>query len=255
MFLLPCLVLAQGLPAQEYETPATPSVVEVPIRISLDRLFEVAEGQVPIQSGSWPHWTRSSGTTAWYLAWRGPLSISVQGDELLIQAHVRYVLEARKKLMGMPMQSSCGINERPRQAVIGVRVRLEIGPDGSVWPQFQVPPTRFLDACEMTFANIDVTPMVAEEFQRRLAAQSYSAFTLLAPEVQKVRSQAEQNWLLLQQPVQLWKDHWLLLNPQGAALSPMYGQDNWVDLRLALLMVPQIVTGEEPEPSTRSYRH
>ena len=248
LLLLPGLVLAQGVPAQEYEAPATPSVVEVPIRISLDRLFEVAEGQVPIKSGSWPHWTRSSGTTARYLAWRGPLSISVQGDELLIQAHVRYFLEARKKLMGMPMQSSCGINERPRQAVIGVRVRLEIGPDWSVWPQFQVLPTRFLDACEMTFANIDVTPMVAEEFQKQLAAQLYSAFTLLAPEVQKVRSQAEQNWLLLQQPVQLWKDHWLLLNPQGAALSPMYGQDNWVDMRLALLMVPQIVTGEAPEP-------
>lgn len=248
LLFLSGLAQAQGEAQQGYETPPGPSVVEVPIRLSLDRLFEVAEAQVPLQSGSWPNWTRSSGALVRYKAWRGPLSISVQGDELLIQAHVRYFLEARKSIMGMRMQSSCGIDEWPRQAVIGVRVRLEIGPDWSVWPQFLVMPTRFLDSCEMTFANIDVTPMVAEEFQKQLSAQLYSAFTLLAPEVQQVRSQAEQNWLLLQQPVQLWKDHWLLLNPQGVALSPMYGQDNWIDMRLALLMEPRIVKGEEPEP-------
>lgn len=245
--LLPNILLAQALPTTGVEVPPTPSVVEVPIRISLDRLFEVAESQVPLQSGSWPYWSRSGGVPARFRAWRGPLSITVQGDELLIQAHVRYFLEARKKIMGMSMQSSCGINERPRQAVIGVRVRLDIGPDWSVWPQFLVMPTRFLDACEMTFANIDVTPMVAEEFQRQLSAQLHSAFTLLTPEIQKVRSQAEQNWMVLQQPVQLWKDHWLLLNPQGAALSPMYGQGNWVDVRLALLMSPQVVSGEQPQ--------
>lgn len=248
LLLLPGLALAQEPSQQADQTSPAPSVIEVPIRISLDRLFEVTESQVPLQSGSWPNWTRSSGTLARFLAWRGPLSITVQGDELLIQAHVRYILQARKKLMGMSMQSSCGIDERPRQAIIGVRVRLEIGPDWSVWPQFLVMPTRFLDACEMTFANIDVTPMVAEEFQRQLSGQLRSAFAMLAPEVQKVRSQAEQNWLLLQQPVKLWKDHWLLLNPQGAALSPMYGQGNWIDVRLALLMSPQVVKGEKPEP-------
>lgn len=248
LFLLPNLVLAQAMPAPGGQAAPTLSVVEVPIRISLDRLFEVAEAEVPLQSGSWPYWSRSGGVPARFRAWRGPLSITVQGEELLIQAHVRYYLEARKKIMGMRMQSSCGINERPRQAVIGVRVRLDIGPDWRVWPQFLVMPTRFLDACEMTFANIDVTPMVAEEFQRRLAAQLRSAFARLTPEIQKVRAQAEQNWTLLQQPVQLWKDHWLLLNPEGAALSPMYGQGNWVDVRLALLMSPQVVSGEQPAP-------
>jgi len=248
LFFLLGLAPVNAAPVKGYAAAPTPSVVEVPIRISLDRLFEVAERQVPQQSGSWPHWSRSGGFPARFRAWRGPLSITVQGEELLIQAHVRYYLQARKKIMGMTMQSSCGINERPRQAVIGVRVRLDIGPDWTVWPQFLVMPTRFLDACEMTFANIDVTPMVAEEFQRQLAAQLHSAFALLTPEIQKVRSQAEQNWMLLQQPVQLWKDHWLVLNPQGAALSPMYGQGNWVDVRLALLMSPRVVAGEQPQP-------
>jgi len=248
IILLPGLALAQAVPAPGYGAPPSPSVVEVPIRISLDRLFEVAEREMPLQSGSWPHWKRSSSATVRYQAWRGPLSISVQGEELFIQAHVRYWLQARKKIMGMSMNGSCGINEAPRQAVIGVRVRLDLGPDWSVWPQFMVMPTRFLDNCEMTIANIDVTPTIGSEFQKQLTEKMYSAFTLLAPEVQKVRSQAEQNWMQLQQPVKLWKDHWLLLNPQGVALSPMYGQGKWVDLRLALLMLPEVVTGEEPAP-------
>ncbi len=248
LLLLPGLVLAKAGSPTGYGVPPSPSVVEVPIRISLDRLFDVAEKEMPMQSGSWPHWKRSSGVMARYQAWRGPLSISVQGEELLIQAHVRYWLQARKKIMGMTMNGSCGINEAPRQAVIGVRVRLDLGPDWSVWPQFLVMPTRFLDACEMTMANIDVTPTIASEFQKQLTENMHTAFTLLAPEVQAVRSQAEQNWLQLQQPVKLWKDHWLLLNPQGVALSPMYGQGKWVDLRLALLMLPEVVSGEQPEP-------
>lgn len=246
--VLPGLALAQAAPPQTYGTQPT-SMVEVPIRISLDRLFDMAEREMPLQAGNWRSWKKAYGVMSRYRAWRGPLFISMQGNELLVQAHVRYWIQARRKLLGgLALKSSCGVNEPPRQAIIGVLVRFNWGPGWNVWPQFRVIPTRFLDQCEMTIANIDVTPLVAREFQKQLKAKIHNAFMALSPELQSIRSRAEQNWLVLQQPVKLWNNHWLLLNPQAVALSPLSGQGNWVDTRLALLMSPEIVTDREPMP-------
>jgi hypothetical protein len=116
-------------------------------------------------------------------------------------------------------------------------------------PAFRVMPTRFLDRCEMTMADIDVTPFIAREFQKQLKDRMHKALTTLAPRLQATRQQAERSWLLLQQPVPLWADHWLLLNPTGIALSPLAGRANQVDARLAMVMVPRIVSASEPAAS------
>ena len=226
-----------------------PSVVEVPIRLSLQSLFDEAEQEMPLQAGNRYKWQKVYGIWARYEAWRGPLSISMQGNELLVQAHVRYWLQARKKLVGgLKLKSSCGVQQPPRQAVIGVLVRLSWSADWTLWPQFRVLPTRFLDECKMTFAGIDVTPLISQEFQKQLEARMRNALMSMAPRLAGVRARAERNWLALQQPVPLWQGQWLLLNPQGVALSPLNGQGNWVETRLALALAPYIVSGPEPSP-------
>jgi len=231
----------QGYPVQ------SPSTVEIPVRISLDRLFEVAEQEVPSQVGNWREWQRTYGVETKYRAWRGPLYLTMQGEVLLVQAHVRYWIKAHKKVLGaLNLNSSCGVNEPPRQAVIGVQVRLGWGRDWRLRPGFRVMPTRFLDRCEMTIADIDVTPLIAKEFEKQLKENMRTALTTLGPRLNAVRQQAEQNWFLLQKPVQLWSDHWLLLNPGGIALSPLAGHGDSVAAHLAVLMMPKVVTGSEP---------
>ncbi len=244
--LVPNIASAQQQAPEGYDRPF-PSVVELPVRFSLGRLFEVAEQEMPLQAGNWGHWEKAYGVWTRYRAWRGPLSIAIYNNELLVQAHVRYWIQARKKLVGgVTLKSSCGVNESPRQAVIGMRIRFDWGADWTLYPQFQVMPTHFINQCEMTIANIDVTPLVANEFQKELQMKLHRALTTLAPKLGATRYQAERIWYQLQQPVPLWKDHWLLLNPQGLALAPLSGQGQWVDTRLALLMVPELVAGTEP---------
>ena len=244
--MLPGVALAQDV-LQGQPAGPSPSLVEIPLRVSLDRLFEEAEQEMPLQAGNPYRWRDTYGVLTRYQAWRGPLLLSMQGNELVVQAHVRYWIQARKKLLGgVTLKSSCGVKEPPRQALIGVRIRLDWGTDWMLQPRFQVLPTRFLDGCEMTIADIDVTPLVSREFQKQLTNRMHRALLSQAPRLRGIRHQAEQNWLKLQQPIALWQDHWLLLNPQGIALSPLFGQGNQVDTRLAVLMSPQLVAGDMP---------
>ena len=126
------------------------SVIEIPLRLSLDPMIDAAEKVLPTQAGKWRSWKDWHGIKSKYRAWRGPLSITISGDVLTVQAQIRYWIKAHKKLLGaIKLNASCGINEPPRQAVISMQVRLGWEPDWSLRPRFYLLPTRFLDRCEI----------------------------------------------------------------------------------------------------------
>lgn len=229
--------------------PAPPSsIVEIPIRIPLERLFELAEQEIPLQTGHWRDWKKYRGVRTKLRVWRGPLSFTLQGNVLSIQAHVRYWIKAQKSLLGrLDLNSSCGVNEPPRQALIGVQIRLGWKPDWTLQSAFSVMPTRYLDRCAMTIANIDMTPVIDNELQKQLKDKMQAALTTLVPRLTDIRHQAEQNWIRLQQPLSLWADHWLVLEPQGVALSSLTGNGDRLDAVLALSMEPKVLTGPIPE--------
>jgi hypothetical protein len=256
VLLIVLLGLSGGIPTQAAVGPPrpsqSPSIIEIPLRISLAQLFEVAEQQMPLQAGNWRSWRKSYGVNTQYRAWRGPLQFRLQGEVLTVQAHVRYWIRVHKKVLGaIDLDSSCGVNEPPRQAVIGVQVRFNWTPDWLLRPAFRILPTRFLDRCEMTIADIDVTPLIEKEFQQQLEDRMRVALRELAPRLQTVRQQAEQSWSQLQQPVQLHEGQWLLLNPWGIALSPLAGYGNRLDAMLALILSPEVITGARPVSGRR----
>lgn len=230
---------------------AAASIIEVPVRISMQPLFEAAEQEVPQQAGHWRTWKKTRGVRTRYRAWRGPLGFRMTGNTLQVEAHVRYQIMAQKTLLGaLTLKSSCGVDEPPRQAIIGVRLRVGWGPDWVLRPDVQIMPTRFLDRCEMTIANIDVTPLVEREFRKQLKDKLRSALRKLAPGVNAIRQQAQRNWSLLQQPVALGHDHWLLLRPAGIALSPLTGHGKTLETRLAMVLHPALVSGARPTPTS-----
>ena len=207
---------------------------------------------MPREAGNWHNWRETYGINTKYRAWRGPLYFAMQGQVLTVQARVHYWVQAHKQVLGaLDLESSCGVQEPPRSAIIGVQIRLDWGPDWTLRPTFRVMQTRFLNRCEMTFADIDVTPLIAQEFQKQLQERMRSALMTLVPRLNAIRQQVDHNWLLLQQPVQLWGNQWLLLNPGGIALSPLLGHGNRVDAKLAVSMAPQVVTGPVSDSLSR----
>ncbi len=251
--LLPLMLLfwltgAGAQPDEGVKQPISPvSAIEIPLRLSLDPLTKAAEKILPQQAGNWRSWKDWHGIQSQYRAWRGPLSITVSGDVLLVQAHIRYWISARKKVLGaINLKGSCGFNEPPRQALIGMQVRLGWGPDWTVRPEFHILPTRFLDRCEMTIANIDVTPLVEKEFRKQMQKSLRAALQTLTPGMNTVQKQAQRTWFLLQEPVDLGQDNWLMFRPLSVALSGITGHGNSIDAHLAVALQPALVTGAEP---------
>ncbi|MDH3948342.1 MAG: DUF4403 family protein [Gammaproteobacteria bacterium] len=238
------------------------SSIDIPVSLSLDPLTEAAEKMLPYQAGNWHGWKDWHGIKSQYRAWRGPLAIRVTGDVLTVQAHIRYWIRARKKLLGVNLKGSCGIEEPPRQAVIGIQVRLGWDPDWTLRPQFRLLPTRFLDRCEMTIADIDVTPLVEKEFRKQMKISLRAALGKLAPHVHVIRQQAERTWSILHEPISIGENDWLMLQPIGAALSQIKGQAKHLKTHLAISLQPALVTGARPAdtaaplpPLARYYPH
>jgi hypothetical protein len=231
----------------DIQQPVTPvSMIEIPVRLSLEPLIDAAEKALPTQAGHWRSWKNRHGIKSKYRAWRGPLGITVSGDVLTVQAHIRYWIRARKTLLGaVTLKGSCGVNEPPRQALIGMQVRLGWGPDWTLRPAFHILPTRFLDRCEMTIANIDVTPLIEKEFRKQMQNSLRAALRKLAPDMHAIQQQAQRTWSLLQEPVALGQDNWLILRPTGVALSRIAGQGEHINTQLAISLQPELVTGSE----------
>jgi Domain of unknown function (DUF4403) len=241
------LALLLGGGAGAEQTGAAPvsavpvSVAQVPLELDLTPLFAAAESSLPTQTGSWPHWRDWHGIEVRYRAWRGPLQLGMQGEVLQAQAHVRYQLQARKGLIGrLRLSVGCGVDEPPRQALIGVLARLDWGPDWSLHPYFQVLPTRFLDRCEVSVADIDVSPLVGRVFEERLESNLRKAMTGLAPRLDRWRGEAGRLWQALQRPRELAPGLWLRIEPLGLALAPPQGSGSrvqtalWLAFRAAL---------------------
>ena len=247
LVLLCWLTAAGAQPVVGSQQPVAPtSMIAIPLRLSLEPLTAAAEKTLPNQAGHWRSWKDWHGVKSQYRAWRGPLGITVSGDVLTVQAHIRYWIRARKTLLGaVTLKGSCGIEEPPRQALIGMQVQLGWGPDWTLRPQFHILPTRFIDRCEMTVANIDVTPLVEKEFRKQMQNSLREALRKLAPAMQAIRQQAGRSWSLLQEPVALGQGNWLVLRPTGVALSRISGQGEHLDTQLAISMQPVLLTGSE----------
>ena len=245
--ILGCLpAAAEGLAPDE--TPV--SVIQIPIELDLGPLFAAAETALPTQAGPWPGSERRHGFDVRYQAWRGPLQLAMRGPVLEARAHVRYRLQARKGLIGgLGLSASCGVDEPPRQALVGVLARLDWAPDWTLHPRFRVLPTRPLDACEVTLADIDVTPLIAGAFESRMESALRDGMKGLAPRLAGIRAEAERVWRSAQVPREVTPGLWLRARPVAVALGPLEGQG--ARLSTVLAVSARLTLGSEAgEPAS-----
>ena len=236
-----CVGLALLAPAALAAAEVPISVVQFPVAIDLTGLFAKADAALPTQAGQWPRWESWHGLEIRYQAWRGVLALAMRGPVILAQAHVRYRLQARKGLIGaLALSAGCGVDEPPRQALVGVMARLDWTPDWLLHPRFRVLPTRPLDPCELTLADIDVSPLVGRAFESRLETALGDALSGLAPRLAAMRAEAARAWLGIQTPRELAPGLWLHVQPLGVALAPPRGAEArletslWIAARLTL---------------------
>jgi len=227
--------------------PLRPSLIKLPVELPLGPMLREIEQLTPKEAGHWRTWRGGKGIGTRYRAWRGPLSFTASGESLVVQAHVRYWVQARADLLGaLEVEASCGVDEPPRQAVIGLAVRLAWGADWSLRPQFRILPTRFIDRCEMTLADLDVTPIIGQVFDQELRESVLAALASRRKQLAQFRTRVAQGWARLQEPIQVGPAAWLLLRPFAAALAPPRVESEHVSLLLGLALQPRLEYGARP---------
>ena len=229
------------------------SSIEVPVQLPLQPWTEKIKQLTPVQAGHWRSWKRKHGLEAKYRAWRGPLLVRADGDSILMQAHVRYWLKGRTRLPGpFDIAASCGVNEAPRQAIIGVRVKFEWQPDWTLQPRTQVLPTRFLDRCQVTTLNLDVTPIIGELFNRELKKSIRNSLGQLDNDLNNIHQQAARLWEHVNQPIELANQSWLKLQPMAIAVSPFFGYGEQLTTHIKVSLQPQLLHGNKPATGHRA---
>jgi len=228
-----------------------PSLLEVPVELDLSPVFAAAEELAPRQTGG-PGWRDWHGLKVRYQAWRGPLMLALHGDVLLVQAHVRFRAEARKGLIGdLGIGAGCGVDEPPRQAVIGAAIRLTLAPDWTLRPAFRLMPAHFIDRCEVTALDIDVSPLVEQAFETRMREALTDALRELTPAIDELRGRAARGWAALQTPWELLPGLWLTARPEALGIAQPLGRGDRLATVVGIALRPVITT---TEPETGSFR-
>jgi hypothetical protein len=229
-----------------------PSLLEIPVELDLSPAFAAAEDLVPQQTGG-PGWRDWHGLKVRYQAWRGPLVLALRGDVLLVQAHVRYRAEARKGLIGdLGIRASCGVDEPARQAVVGAAIRLSLAPDWTLRPAFRLLPTQFIDRCEVTALDIDVSALVEQAFETRMREALTDALRESRPAVDELRAGAARGWAALQAPWELSPGLWLTARPEALGVAQPLGQGHRLATFIGIALRPVITTSEPKTGAARA---
>lgn len=234
-----------------------PSRLDLPISVPIETLRQFAESNVPreqTEEGYNVHFNGGAdnaghGVSFGYWVQRGPLDLSMQGAALHVSADIKYWVQGRARPPGPihPLISvSCGKDEAPRRATIGLKTTLTLRSDWTVDAATTPGPVVPRNRCRVTFLNIDVTDHAVGAMRRildRLAGQLDKRIeSALA-----VRETAEHAWQQISKPIQLDQGIWLDLRPQAIATSPLSTEGGQIVLGLHMEARPRIVLGQAPE--------
>lgn len=228
-----------------HSSPPEPSVISIPLRISL---ASVARRVEPKVQREFRGTSRERGVTVNYQVTRRPLTLEIIGRGVHARTKVLYAIEACT--LGLPC-ISCGKNQSPREADVSLQSVISWGPDWRLRSSTRPLAPSFPVRCEVTPLRIDVTnrfiaPVVAQ--QLRIAAieidRNFPAAANLKPDAQKI-------WSSLRTPIEIAPRTWLLFEPSRVALSPLTGRGTEAVTTLTLHAMTRVTVGARPPVATQ----
>ncbi len=233
--------------------PAEESIIEIPIRSTLDQLSAEAERQVPrkIEKLDGYEMDPQNRFGLRYKVERDPIAVYMQNFGLHATTTVRFALEGCVRSTRMWPCVSCGFGEPMREAHIIIDARLEWDAQWRIRSVTKARPVEFPRPCTVTLLNIDLSewkigPMVDQ--QLRDVAKTIDRD---APKLTSIRPVAQEVWTSLQTPSELAPRTWLVFEPVDVALAPLRGSGTTVFSTLTLRARTRVVVGERPSTAAR----
>ena len=229
------------------------STLRLPVNINLARAFEVMERELPLvidRTGAWEFF--DSGRFALkYRITRQPLGFSLDWNRLTVVFEAGYSVRLGRKVLGTVVSvASCGFDSEPPR-----RVRATVDAVVTVDAAYRISLTsairslEFVDRCEVTFADIDVTPEIAAEIRPKLE-EALAKLDALARELD-LRGPVQQAWDALATPTHVSRDGvWLVVDPKTIAIGPLIGSGSLLATTIEFTASTSMVLAE-PDTSPR----
>ena len=231
------------------------STLTVPVRIQLATLVDKVEGEIPVEWGDLEDRLQipdNDRATVAMLLRRAPFQVSFTDTTVQLSTTVAYSVRGWYELPFLPDVSvSCGTGEGEPQP------RLNVSLEGPVsltedWrlstatrvAELEAASDADRDRCEVTFAGIDITGRVVDAARSFLEGHTAAIDSLVGEA--DVRSQFEEWWTLLRDPIRIRNDVWLELRPIAVGRGDVQGEGDVVEIMATLVASPRITLGAEP---------
>jgi hypothetical protein len=221
--------------------PPPPTRIIAHVELKLARLKTELEAKVPTRVAEERGQGIGVGGHLNYVADRGPFTIGVENDALVVRTDVRAHAEACR---GSQCYASCDPIARATAVV-----PLQIGADWRFLPSRVT--TAFTKGCEVRvlggLVRVDVTPTI----EGRLAPTLRRIEQQIDHELPPLRPQAERLWSELEKPRALPLGGCVIVDPQGIVQGPVSGTSDVARVRFGLLASPEIRTRCGATPASR----
>jgi hypothetical protein len=231
-----------------------PSLLSVPVRISIRTLLDEVESAVPVEWGSpeepiqVPEHGRTDAAVA--LA-RAPFDAVLSDSTARLSTIVEYSLEATYDLPLLPdLNLGCGTGDGPRPRLsVSISSPITLTRDWSLATaarvdQVSAASSEERDRCEVTFAGFDVTGRMEEAVRTFLQDHTSTIDSIVA--AADLRASFVSWWDVLREPIELDDNVWLEIRPIGIQRGLIRGSGDVVEVAANLRARPRVLLGDRP---------
>jgi hypothetical protein len=252
----PKVVAVSQLDSLPAPPPLAVSHFNIPLLYDYTPVLNVVERAVPKQFGSIDsvHMVGNDKNRHYaYEAQRGPFTTFVQDNQVHLRATLSYAARGYfKPRFGPTIGAGCGGRtpaERPR-IVVELVTPLTLTPDWHLSSRARIArlaaaSSADTDRCTVSIIRYDVT--------QRVVDAARSALTSQLPEIDRkiarvdLTDHFQEWWALLNKPIRLTDNVWLLLGPKKLRMGDVSGTTKELIVDAGLDASPRIVTGPEPQ--------
>lgn len=236
----------------------SPSMLSVPVLLDLAPLVAEMEAGVP---GAWgdlesriPVADNDRLEVAFDLT-RSPLRASFEGSVARVSATISYRARAWYDPPVLPTVSvSCGTgdDEEPPRLEVALEGPLSIDPEWRLRTRVRVDTILPVseadrDRCRVSIIRWDMTDRVVNGARDFLTNEAETIDSLVA--AVDLRTQFEEWWRLIGEPIRLTDDVWLVLGGESLVRGAIEGRGDGVETILGLRARPRVVVGPRPTDS------
>ena len=176
------------------------------------------------------------------------LRLGVTGQDFTATAQLDFAIETKTRAGFLSMGGiSCGIGEDLPKIEFTLPGKLYWTATGDLAVQAGQWQLKWLKPCNITAFKFNVEkmanlPLVRDKVQGIVNEQINNALKQVS-----FKNMLVKTWPQVNEPKQLEKDVWLLLQPEKIGLTDIIGTGRYVKTSLSLTARPQIITGEKPK--------